>query len=70
VLSARRATANRFAVAAVGVGIGLQVLALEVAPLARLLGLQALSWGDWTIVVTLSVVPAAMGQLIRLRRAR
>ncbi|MEX0907668.1 MAG: HAD-IC family P-type ATPase, partial [Gemmatimonadota bacterium] len=69
VLSWRRATANRWAVAAVAVTVGLQLLAVYLPSLAQLLGLQALTGADWLVVLPLALLPAVAGQLLAFRTA-
>ena len=66
VLTFRTATANPAAIAAVVLSVGLQLAALLVAPLAEVLRLTPLAWQEWTVVVTLSVIPAAAGQLLKV----
>jgi Ca2+-transporting ATPase len=70
VLSPARAIANRYALAAVGVTAGLQVLALEAVPLARVLRLSPIGWEGWVVVISLALVPALAGQLIKAIRGR
>jgi Ca2+-transporting ATPase len=70
VLTPARAIANRYALAAVGVTAGLQVLALELPPLARVLGLSPIGTEGWLVVMSLALVPALAGQLIKLISAR
>ena len=60
-----RAFANRWALAAVGLVLGLQVLAVHWPPLATLLGTVPLSWSDWGVVLGAASVPALVGQAIR-----
>ncbi len=70
VLSPRRATANPFALGALAIGIGLQVAAAGLPWLARLLGLAPLDVAGWTLIVGLSAVPAAVGQVWKVMRGR
>ena len=70
VLSFRRASANRFALVAVAVVLILQILAVQLPPLAALLDLRPLRPADWALVGALSVVPAGLGQILRLYRVR
>jgi P-type Ca2+ transporter type 2C len=70
VLAPAQAIANRYAVAAVGVTAGLQMLALEVGPLARVLRLSPIGAEGWLVVLGLALVPALAGQLIKLLAAR
>jgi Ca2+-transporting ATPase len=66
VLAPARAVANRYALAAVAVTAGLQVLALELPPLARVLRLSPLGTEGWLVVMSLALVPALVGQLIKM----
>lgn len=70
VLSLRSALANRAAIAAVVLALGLQLLAAFFAPLARVLRIAPLSGGDWAVVVVLGAIPAIVGQLAGLVRTR
>jgi Ca2+-transporting ATPase len=73
VLAPARAIANRYALAAVGVTAGLQVLALEAGSLARVLRLSPIGPEGWLVVLSLALVPALAGQLIKFlvtRRSR
>ena len=70
VLTVRRIMANRWAIGAVVLTVGLQLLALNFAPLAGLLGVAPLPSSDWLVVVLLALVPAVMGQMIALVRSR
>jgi Ca2+-transporting ATPase len=62
VIAPGRALSNRYALAAVLVTFGLQVMTVSLGPLARVLGLSRLSRTDWLVVLGLSLVPAAVGQ--------
>jgi Ca2+-transporting ATPase len=62
--------ANPYAVGAVIITVGLQLLAVYLAPLARILGLTPLAPWEWFVVVGLSVIPAVLGQLLKIARAR
>jgi Ca2+-transporting ATPase len=70
VLAPARAIANRYALAAVGVTAGLQVLTLELAPLAQLLRLSPIGTEGWLVVMSLALTPALAGQLIKVITAR
>ena len=69
VLRFKRAAANPYALAGVAVSVAMQLGAITVEPLARLLRLVPLDPGDWIIVIALSALPAVVGQAIRLVRA-
>ena len=63
-----RASANPYALAALALSIGLQLLAAYLAPLARILGVVALGSQDWVIVIGCAAMPAVVGQGVRLGR--
>ncbi|MEK9506298.1 cation-translocating P-type ATPase [Gaopeijia maritima] len=67
VLRPARAFANRWALGAVALVVGLQGLAIYWPPLASMLGTVPLSAPDAATAVGLAMVPAAVGQVIRLR---
>jgi Ca2+-transporting ATPase len=69
VLRPGRALSNRYALAAVLVTLGLQVLAVGLDPLARVLSLSPLTGGDWLVVLGLALVPAGVGQALKSLRA-
>ncbi|HUF27015.1 MAG TPA: HAD-IC family P-type ATPase [Gemmatimonadaceae bacterium] len=62
VLAGSRATANPYALGAVVLVIGLQLLAVYAPPLAAVLGTEPPSAADWGVVVLLALVPAIVGQ--------
>lgn len=70
VVARERVTANPYALGAVALVIALQLAAITVPPLARLLELRPLTPLDWAVVLVLAAVPAAAGQLLRLRQER
>ncbi|HET8625142.1 MAG TPA: HAD-IC family P-type ATPase, partial [Gemmatimonadales bacterium] len=65
VLSAARALGNPWAVGAVVVSVGLQILAVVVEPVARVLGLVPLEVSEWAMVIGLGLVPAVVGQALK-----
>ncbi len=65
VLSPRRAFGNRYAIAAVALAVGLQLLAAFFAPLSRVLHVMPLSPTDWLGVTALGLVPAVVGQTVK-----
>ncbi|HET9300397.1 MAG TPA: cation-transporting P-type ATPase, partial [Candidatus Polarisedimenticolaceae bacterium] len=69
VLRPARAVANRFALLAVALSLMLQAAAMYVEPLSRVLRVSALGLGEWAIVLGLSALPAAAGQLWKLVRS-
>jgi Ca2+-transporting ATPase len=62
VLSWRRVVANRFALGAVVLTCGLQVLAISFPPLARLLEVHRPEPVEWLAVILLGLTPALVGQ--------
>jgi Ca2+-transporting ATPase len=70
VLGLRAATANAFALGAVVLTVGLQLLALYLPPLQRLLDVVPLGTAEWMVVLPLAAAPAMVGQALKLRRAR
>jgi Ca2+-transporting ATPase len=59
---------NPYALGAVALSIALQLLAVYVQPLARVLGVEPLDARRWVIVLSLAVIPAVLGQGIKLAR--
>lgn len=70
VLSGARLAANRHALAAVAIVVILQIAALHFSPLSRVLATDPLSVRDWLVVLALSMLPAAIGQTIKLVQTR
>jgi Ca2+-transporting ATPase len=70
VLRPARMFANPWAVGAVPLVIGLQVLAVHWPPLARVLGTVPLTLAEWAGVAGLSLLPAVVGQSLELVRDR
>ena len=67
----RRMGGNRWAVGALVLVVGLQLLAAYQPALAGVLGLVPLGARDWAVVVPVALVPVAMGLLLgALRRRR
>ncbi len=60
---------NRYALGAVALTIALQLLALYLPALARVLQTRPLSANDWLIAVGLAIVPAVIGQAVKLFRS-
>lgn len=69
VLAPRRAFANPWAIGAVVLSGGLQVMAVTFAPLRELLRVEILPARGWLIALGLSAVPAIAGQLGSLIRS-
>jgi len=69
VLAPRAALANRAALAAVALAIGLQLLAAFLPPLAHVLRVAPLSGEQWALVAVLGAAPAVVGQNVKLLRA-
>jgi Ca2+-transporting ATPase len=70
VIQPRRLVANRYAVGAVLLTIGLQIFAVALQPLARILGLTPLTPGEWAVAAVLGLIPALLGQTLKLARTR
>ncbi|HEX6909023.1 MAG TPA: HAD-IC family P-type ATPase [Longimicrobium sp.] len=70
VLGYRAATANRYALGAVALTVGLQLLAVYLPPLRGLLGLAPLGLAEWRVVLPLAVAPAVLGQAVKVWRER
>jgi Ca2+-transporting ATPase len=68
VLSLHSALANRAAVAAVLLAMGLQLLAAFFAPLVRVLRVTPLTSREWTLVLVLGAMPAILGQIAKALR--
>ncbi|HEV8599349.1 MAG TPA: HAD-IC family P-type ATPase [Gemmatimonadales bacterium] len=66
----RRGARNPWALGAVALVALLQVAAVSVSPLARVLGTTTMDWGDWAVVLGLALVPAAVGRAAGLFRRR
>jgi Ca2+-transporting ATPase len=69
VLSWRSVLANRFALGAVVLAGGLQVLAVWYPPLARLLELRMPDPQEWLVIIAAALLPAVLGQMIKILRA-
>jgi Ca2+-transporting ATPase len=61
---------NPYALGAAGLSIGLQIVAVYVTPVARVLQTIRPSLSDWLVIIALAAVPALIGQAIRLRRQK
>jgi Ca2+-transporting ATPase len=70
VLSAGRAASNPYAVGAVLLSAGLQVSALYIDPLPRLLRVSPLDVREWAVVGCCALIPAVVGQALKLWRSR
>jgi Ca2+-transporting ATPase len=70
VLDAKRALANPYAIGALGLSIALQFLTVYVDPLARILGVVRPTARDWLLIVSFALVPAVVGQAIKLAQRR
>jgi Ca2+-transporting ATPase len=65
VVSPARVVSNPYALAAVGLTAVLQVLAVELQPLARVLRTHSLGTDDWLVIGGLALIPAILGQIIK-----
>ena len=63
-----QAFSNPYAIGALGLSIALQLAAAYIGPLARVLGVQPLDARSWSIVVSCALVPAVIGEGIKLWR--
>ena len=70
VLSWRAVVQNRYALGAVALTIGLQALALYLPALARILRTRPLTAGEWLVALGFALVPAVVGQALKLWRGR
>jgi Ca2+-transporting ATPase len=70
VTSLRRLLANRYALAALGLTIFLQLLAVMLVPLGRILGTVRLGAAEWAMAFGLAAVPAIVGQAWKVFAAR
>jgi Ca2+-transporting ATPase len=68
VSSIARALANRWALAALVLGVALQVATGVIAPLSRALGTSPLTPREWMVALAFAVVPAGVGQGLRIAR--
>ena len=70
VVSTSAIVRNPYALGAVALTLGLQVLAVHYAPLASLLGTRALGRDEWLAAVAFGIMPAVVGQAIRVTGRR
>jgi Ca2+-transporting ATPase len=70
VTSLRRALANRSAVLAVALALGLQILAVAWPPLAGVLRLHPLDPTAWAVVAALGAAPGVIGQALKWAREK
>jgi P-type Ca2+ transporter type 2C len=69
VVHPRRVVSNPYALVAVLVTAGLQIMAVEFQPLSRILETHPLRSEDWLIIGALALVPAITGQALKLMDA-
>ena len=69
VLHPAKAFANRSAVLAVALAIGLQWVSVAVPGVARTIGVTPLDAITWVVVIGLAAVPATVGQVVKRWRA-
>ncbi|HEU4647697.1 MAG TPA: cation-translocating P-type ATPase [Gemmatimonadales bacterium] len=67
VLAPQLAVSNRYALAAVALAVGLQLLATAIPTLARALHLHPLDRSAWLVIVAAAAIPALVGQALKLR---
>ena len=70
VVERRAVLRNRYALGAVGLTVLLQVLAVHWPPLSRTLATTALGTREWLVALGLGLVPAVIGQALKLWRGR
>jgi Ca2+-transporting ATPase len=70
VLKPARVLANRYALGAVVLSVGLQLVAMYFEPLARILHVTVLDRVSWGVVLVLAVLPAVIGQALKLAGVR
>jgi P-type Ca2+ transporter type 2C len=70
VLQPARVAANPYALAAVALSIGLQLLSIYARPLAGVLRVVRLDTMEWTVILILATIPAVVGQAIKVWRVR
>jgi P-type Ca2+ transporter type 2C len=70
VLSPARITANRYALAALSLSIGLQLAPMYLEPLPTVLHVAPLARQQWMVVVVAALVPAVVGQTLKASRRR
>jgi Ca2+-transporting ATPase len=70
VVTWRRIVANPWALAAVPLVIGLQILAVYWPPLTAVLRTVPLGLTEWAVIMGLSIVPAVIGQTVDLVQGR
>jgi Ca2+-transporting ATPase len=70
VLAPQRALANIYALGALAIGVTLQVFAVTLPSLARVLSLEPLTAADWGLVLLLGGLPAILGQAAKSWRRR
>jgi Ca2+-transporting ATPase len=70
VLALHRVRANPWALGALAFVIVLQLVAIYTPGLAALLDVVPLTLADWAIVLPAALLPAVLGQLVRLRKGR
>ena len=72
ITSSERSTrlSNPYALGAAGLAIGLQIIAVYLTPVARVLQTARPGLSDWLVIIGLAAVPAIVGQLVRLLSRR
>ena len=69
-MSWRSVVRNRYALGAVALTIVLQALAVHLPALAQILRTRPLTPGEWLVALGFAVVPAVVGQALKLWRGR
>jgi Ca2+-transporting ATPase len=70
VLTRQRVLSNRYALGALVAGVGLQLVALYQPGLRQLLALESIGPREWVVVAVLALVPAVLGQALKVRKHR
>jgi Ca2+-transporting ATPase len=65
VIRPARVVSNPYALGAVGLTAGLQILSAEFEPLAGVLRTHSLAPNDWLVVGALALIPAVIGQILK-----
>jgi len=70
VISLGKVVSNPYALAAVGLTAALQVLTVELQPLAEVLRTHPLNTSDWLALSGLAIIPALLGQVVKAAKTR
>jgi Ca2+-transporting ATPase len=70
VVERRHVLSNWWALAAVALVVSLQMVAIYVPPIAAVLQVVPLTVEEWGIVIATALVPAVVGQILKIARSR